>query len=73
MTLPINYFGDQSHFLSTGGNIRGYWANQSNPIYLAALGPVLDSTNSKALLVSPATPANVQKAQQVRAGINIPA
>jgi|GEM_PF-214342 len=72
MTLSINYVGDQSHFLSTGGNVRGYWANQLNPIYLAALGPLLDSTNSKALLVSPANPANVQKAQQVMAGINIP-
>jgi hypothetical protein len=72
MTLSVNYVGDQSHFLSTGGNARGYWANQLNPIYLAALGPLLDSTGTKPLLISAATSANVQRAQQAMANINIP-
>jgi hypothetical protein len=73
MTLSVNYVGDQSHFLSTGGNVRGYWANQLNPIYLAALGGMLDSTGTKPILNAAATPANVAKAQSAVASINVPA
>jgi hypothetical protein len=72
MTIAVNYGGDQSHFLSTGGNRRGYWANQLNPIYIAALGPVKDSTGTKPLLIAAATSANVTKAQAVMSGLNIP-
>ena len=73
MTISVNYVGDQSHFLNTGGNARGYWANQLNPIYLAALGGVTDSTGTKPILIAAATSANVAKAQTAMAGINIPA
>ena len=76
MTLEVNYVGNQSHFLidstSSGGNARGYWANQLDPKYLAALGGVTDSTGSKPILISAATPANVAKAQAAMAGLSIP-
>jgi hypothetical protein len=72
MTLAINYVGDQSHYLSTGGNVRGYWANQLNPVYLAALGPATDTLGTTPLLDATATTANVIKAQSIMAGINIP-
>jgi hypothetical protein len=73
MTIAVNYVGDQSHFLSTGGNIRGYWADQMDPKYLAALGSVTDSTNTKPILITAATSANVAKAQSVMAGLSVPA
>ena len=77
MTLAVNYVGNQSHFLidstSSGGNARGYWANQLDPKYLAALGGVTDSTGPKPILISAATPANVAKAQAAMPGLNIPA
>jgi hypothetical protein len=78
MTLAVNYVGNQSHFLinstnSGTGNARGYWANQLDPKYLAALGGVTDSTGSKPILISAATPANVAKAQAAMPGLNIPA
>lgn len=43
MTIAVNYVGNESHFLinstNTGtGSARGYWSNQLNPVYLAALG-----------------------------------
>jgi hypothetical protein len=72
MTIAANYVGDQSHFLSTGGNARGYWANQLNPVYLAALGPATDTTGKTPLLLATATSANVAKARTVMAGLNIP-
>ncbi|MDP9039316.1 MAG: TonB-dependent receptor [Acidobacteriota bacterium] len=72
MTVAVNYVGDQSHFLSTGGDARGYWANELNPIYLAGLGGVADTTGTKPILIAPATSANVAKAQSVMAGLNIP-
>jgi hypothetical protein len=63
MTVAVNYVGNESHFIvnsgTTGGNPRGYWTNELDPMYLATLGPVLDSTGTKPLLISPATPANV--------------
>jgi len=66
MTLAVNYVGDESHFIinstNTGtGNARGYWTNQVNPIYLAALAPLTDSTGKTPLLTAQATPANVQR------------
>jgi hypothetical protein len=73
MTIAANYAGDQSHFLSTGTNVRGYWANQLNPVYLASLGPVKDSAGTKPLLIAAATSANVARAQAAMPGVNIPA
>jgi hypothetical protein len=71
LTLTINYAGTQSHFLLTGGsNARGYWANQLDPKYLAALGPIMDSSGKVPLLSAPPTPANV--AILNNAGFNVP-
>jgi hypothetical protein len=77
MTLAVNYVGNESHFIinsgTTGANARGYWTNELNPIYLAALGPVLDSTGTKPLLLSPATPANVAILQSKVPNVSAPA
>jgi hypothetical protein len=73
MTISVNYVGDEAHFLTTGSNVRGYWANQLNPVYLAALGPLTDSTGTKPILIAAATSANVTKAQTAISGLNIPA
>src|SRR6202022_2113829 len=73
MTISVNYVGDQSHFLNTGANARGYWTNQLNPVYLAGLGGVTDSTGTKPILIAAATSANVAKAQAAMGGLNIPA
>jgi Carboxypeptidase regulatory-like domain len=80
MTIAVNYVGDQSHFLinstSSGANARGYWANQLNPVYLAALGGVTGTNSTGAtvpILNAPATSANVAKAQVVMAGLTVPA
>jgi Carboxypeptidase regulatory-like domain/TonB dependent receptor len=72
MTVSVNYVGDQSHFLNTGANARGYWSNQLNPVYLAALGGVTDSTGTKPILIAAATSANVAKAQASFSGLVIP-
>ena len=73
MTISVNYVGDQSHFLNPSGqNARGYWSNQLNPVYLAALGGVKDSTGTKPLLIAAATSANVAKAQAAMSGLTIP-
>jgi Carboxypeptidase regulatory-like domain len=73
MTISVNYIGDQTHFINPSGqNARGYWSNQLNPIYLAGLGAVTDSTGSKPILTSPATSANVIKAQAAMSGLSIP-
>ncbi len=73
MTLSVNYIGDQTHFINPAGqNARGYWSNQLNPIYLAGLGGVTDSTGSKPILIAPATSANVTKAQTAMSGLKIP-
>ena len=77
LTLALNYVGNQSHHLRMPPTpdrrqTRGYWANQLNPIYLAGLGPLTDSTGKNPLLTSAATPANVAKAQAAMPGINIP-
>jgi len=73
MTVSVNYVGDQAHFINPSGqNARGYWTNQLNPIYLAALGGVTDVTGTKPILIAAATSANVAKANQAASGINIP-
>jgi hypothetical protein len=73
MTISVNYVADQSHFLNPSGqNARGYWSNQLNPIYLAGLGGVKDTTGSKPILIAAATSANVAKAQAAMSGLNIP-
>lgn len=64
MTLEVNYAGDESHHAFDGNsqNARGYWVNQLNPIYLAALGPVNGKNSgggTVSLLTAPATSANV--------------
>jgi hypothetical protein len=64
MTLQINYVGDEAHHTWDGSsqNVRGYWNNQLNPSYLAALGGVngtSSSGKSVSLLTAPATSANV--------------
>ena len=77
LTLSVNYVGNQSHHLynstAGGANIRGYWANQLDPKYLAGLVSVTNSAGTSPILSSPATAANVAKAQAAMAGINIPA
>ena len=64
MTLQVNYVGNESHHAWDGGatNARGYWNNQLNPAYLAALGGVngKNSTGGTVpLLTAPATTANI--------------
>jgi hypothetical protein len=76
MTLAVNYVGNESHFIINSTNIgtgtpRGYWSNQLNPAYLAALGSVLDSTG-KPILTAPATPANVAIVNSHVSGATIP-
>ncbi len=78
LTLALNYVGNQSHHLenstNTGvGTARGYWSNLLNPVYLAGLGGVTDVTGKNPILTSPATAANVAKAQAAMPGVNIPA
>ena len=78
LTLAINYVGNESHFLidstNTGtGNARGYWTNQVDPKYLAALGSLTDSTGKTPLLNAQATPANVALVQAAVPGAPAPA
>ena len=73
LTLTLNYAGTESHFLAAGGaNPRGYWADQLNPAYIAALGAVADSTGKAPLLTSIASPANVAIAQRALPGYALP-
>ncbi len=73
ITLAVNYVGSQSHFVvSSGNNPRGYWTNQLNPVYLAALGGVSDSTGGQSILKANAIPANVQKAQKALSSVAVP-
>ncbi|HEV2576976.1 MAG TPA: carboxypeptidase regulatory-like domain-containing protein [Acidobacteriaceae bacterium] len=77
MTLAINYVGNESHHLinstNTGtGTARGYWSNQLDPRYLVGLGAATDTTGKLPLLTAPANTGNVQKAQGLMSGINIP-
>jgi hypothetical protein len=67
LTLAVNYVGNESHHLQNAtnggtGNARGYWSNQLNPKYLAALNGVQDVNNATPILTAPATAANVAKA-----------
>ena len=71
MTFAANYAGDESHFLNTGGNARGYYANQLDPQYLVSLGGLL-GTGGATLLSSPASPANVAIAKAAVPSLNIP-
>jgi hypothetical protein len=78
LTISVNYVGNESHFIlnstNTGtGTARGYWSNQLNPVYLAGLGSVSDTTGKVPILDAPATPANVAKAQTVMPSLTIPA
>jgi hypothetical protein len=74
MTISANYIGDQAHFINPGGqNARGYWTNQLNPAFLAALGGVTDTTGTKPILIAAATTPNINKAKQAAPGVNIPA
>lgn len=76
MTLAVNYVGDQSHFLinstSSKSNARGYWVNELDPVYLATLGGVTDTTGKLPILDAPATPANVAKVTAIMPGVSIP-
>ena len=73
LTFTANYAGTIGHFLLTGGsNARGYWANQMNPVYTAALGPLLASDGKTPLLNAPATSANIAIANRAVPGINVP-
>jgi hypothetical protein len=61
LTVTANYVGSQSHFIAGASNIRGYYAGQLDPKYLA-LG-----TN----LSKPATAANIAAAQTA-SGLTLP-
>lgn len=77
MTLAVNYVGNESHFIvnsgTTKGDARGFWSNELNPVYLAALGPVLNSKGSAPLLVSAATPDNVAILNSHFPNVTVPA
>jgi len=77
MTLAVNYVGNESHFIinsgTTGSNARGYWTNELDPRYLATLGPVLDYTGTKPLLIAPAVPQNVAILQKYFPSASAPA
>jgi hypothetical protein len=64
ITLEVDYVGDEAHHTwdSNNQNSRGYWNNQLNPFYLAALGSVngVSATGKTvSLLTAPATSANI--------------
>jgi hypothetical protein len=66
-TLAVNYVGNESHFLinstnSGTGNARGYWNNQLDPRYYAALGPI-ETAAGTPLLTAQATAANIALVQ----------
>jgi hypothetical protein len=77
IVLQVNYVGDEAHHTWDGSsqNSRGYWNNQLNPIYLAALGSV-NGTSAKgatdSLLTAPATTANVAILNAAMAGLPNP-
>jgi hypothetical protein len=77
MTVAADYVGNESHFIvnsgTTGGDARGYWTNELNPVYLATLGSVADTTGTKPLLIAPAIPANVAILQSYFPGASAPA
>jgi hypothetical protein len=76
LTLAVNYVGNESHFIinsgSTGSNARGYWSNQLDPKYLAALGSLVGDKGAP-LLDSVADPANVAAVQAAVPGAPAPA
>ncbi|MDI3254736.1 MAG: TonB-dependent receptor [Bacillota bacterium] len=72
LTASADYVGSQSHFVAPGSsNIRGYWSDQLDPVYLAALGGVAASDGTP-ILNALATPANVAIAKAAMPGLNIP-
>jgi hypothetical protein len=77
ITLQVNYVGDESHhaFDGNSSNARGYWNNQMNPIYLAALGGLTgkSGTATVPLLTAPATSANVAILDAALPGLPNPA
>ncbi|MES2393246.1 MAG: carboxypeptidase regulatory-like domain-containing protein [Acidobacteriota bacterium] len=66
LTISVDYAGSQSHFISGAGGIRGLYAGQLDPKYLA-LGNANCSTTSTfaSCLTAAATPANLAKAQSL--------
>ena len=62
MSISADYSGSQSHFISGAAGIRGYYAGQIDPSYLATLGSNLQL---------PATPANIAKVQAAT-GVTLP-
>jgi hypothetical protein len=77
MTLQVNYQGDEAHHTWDGGatNERGYWNNQLDPKYIAALGAINGVNGSKtvSLLTAPATTANVATLNSAIGGLPNPA
>ena len=78
ITLQVNYVGDEAHHTWDSGaqNARGYWNNELNPAYRAALGPVngvSSSGKTVSLLTAPATTANVATLTSAMAGASAPA
>jgi Carboxypeptidase regulatory-like domain len=61
LTVAVNYVGSQSHFIAGAAGIRGYYAGQLDPKWLA-LG---------ANLTKPATAANIAAAQTAT-GLTLP-
>ncbi len=73
LTLSINYAGSESHFVVTGGsNLRGYWANQLDPVYYAGLGGATVPGGTSPLLTAQATAANIAAAQAIMPSIKTP-
>lgn len=65
MTISVNYAGSESHFIAGASNIRGIYAGQVDPKYMAALGA---GTYGLGLLSKPATAANIAAAQAAMPG-----
>lgn len=59
VTVSVNYAGSESHFIAGASNMRGIQAGQIDPRYMPILG---------ALLLKPATAANVAAAQAAMPG-----
>jgi hypothetical protein len=62
MTAGVNYVGNETHFIidstTNAANARGYWTNELNPTYLAALGGV-EGAHGAPLLASQADAADL--------------
>lgn len=71
LTIMANYAGSESHFVAAAGE-PGFWSGQIDPQHLALLGSVLATDNTTNILNAPATPANIQIAEQADPSISIP-